>query len=319
MLQVSRRSLLQSSALGAIVSPLAANAFAAPASAAVTGAKFTGHTPGKIYVGLTGYGFDIESRTGKVGLRRTFHKWDGITRELKLIKADHAANRMPWTSFKPPGNPGTTWKQIGDGLHDAAIRSRARSYATLTKPVIVTFNHEPHTDNAPPAEFARAWCRIHDIMKAETGLKNVISAPILGEWTWNPTNRRHDPADWITASVLSRCHFLGIDVYQNRGGETYEQRVGRVLSWLDVRGHNQKMVGIGESACTDDYSSIKGGPWWRASWQYATARIDRFTAIAYFNSDRNNSGGVNWLLTQSATKMAAYSESVRSANAATLA
>ena len=317
MLQVSRRSLIQSTALGAVAAPIAAGALLAPASAAVTGAKFAGHVPGKIYVGVSGLGFEITSVTGPVGMRRTFHKWDGIANELKAAKADHAANRLPWTSFKPPGSPSTTWKQIGDGVHDSAIRSRARAYATLSKPVIVTFNHEPHTDSAPPAEFARAWCRIHDVMKAETGLQNVIHAPILGEWTWNPKNRRHDPADWMTSGVLSRCHFMGIDLYQTRSGETYEQRVARVLAWLDVRGLSTKMIGIGETGCSDDFA-LKGGAWWRASWQYAVARHDRLFAASYFNTRHNNNEGYNWLLTQSSSKLSAFTESVRSTTATKL-
>jgi hypothetical protein len=317
MLQVSRRSLLQTGAAGAVAAPLAASALAAPASAATT-AQFVGHVPNKVYVGVSGLGFEITAQTGAVGLRRTFYKWDGVAAEIKAIQADHAASRLPWTSFKPPGSASTTWKQIGDGVYDSAIRARARSYATLTKPVIVTFNHEPQTDSGAPSEYARAWIRIHDVMKAETGLKNVIHAPILGEWCWNPVNRRHNPADWMTAGVLSRAHFLGIDLYQTMRGETYEQRVARVFSWLDERGHSTKMVGIGETGCSDDFTTIKGAAWWTASWKYAEARKDRFFATSYFNNLHNNNQGYNWLLTQSSAKLTAFTASVKSTSATKL-
>ncbi|MGL5825251.1 MAG: hypothetical protein ACRCYU_10615 [Nocardioides sp.] len=311
MLTISRRNLIRSGSLATISTPLALNRLATPATAA-TG-QFPAHVPGKIYLGVSGVGFDITNRTGAVGLRRTFHRWDGMKREMRLIHADHRANRLPWTSFRPPAGPiGTAWKRIGDGAYDADIRRRAESYAELSRPVIVTFCHEPQRETAPPAEYARAWVRIHDVMKSATGLKNVIHAPILGEWTWNPRNRRHNPADWMTPAVLDRCDFMGIDLYQTALGETYEQRVARVLAWLDERGRTSKMIGIGETACSDDFETIKGAPWWRASWQYAVARADRVVAVSYFNNLLFNNQGYNWLLTQSPAKLEAFTESVRS-------
>ncbi|MFZ2501363.1 MAG: twin-arginine translocation signal domain-containing protein [Nocardioides sp.] len=318
MTVLTRRSLLKTSAAAAAAAPVVA--YTNPvgmAQAVTTVPQFVGHKPGKIYLGVSGIGFEITAKTGPVGLRRTFHKWGGGTGEDSAIRADHAANRLPWISFKPPGSPDVTWKQIGDGLYDADIRARARRYAAFTKPVVVTFNHEPHTDAAPPAEFVRAWCRIHDVMKAETALKNVISAPILGEWTWNPKNQRHKPEWWMSDSVLSRCHFMGIDLYQNKTTETYRTRLARVLDWLDVRGHNDKMVGIGETACSDDFL-LKAAPWWTDSWAYGAARTDRFFAVSYFNNLYNNNQGYNWLLTQSSSKLNAFTASVRSTTATML-
>ncbi len=317
MIELSRRSLLQTSAIGAVTVPLAASAFGSTAAAA-TGAQFVGHVPNKLYLGVSGLGFEITAKTGAVGMRRSFYKWNGIDGEIKAIQSDHAANRLPWVSFKPPGASTTSWKQIGDGVYDADIRARAQRYAALSRPVVVTFNHEPQTDTGSPAEYARAWIRIHDVMKSATGLKNVVHAPILGEWCWNPVNRKHNPADWMTAGVLSRCAFLGIDLYQTKKGETYEQRVARVLKWLDDRGHSSKMVGIGETGCSDDFTTMKGADWWRASWKYAVGRTDRMFAASYFNNLHNNNQGYNWLLTQSSTKLAAFTESVKSSTATKL-
>lgn len=316
----TRRSFLRTAATAAVVAP--ALAYANPVSTAVAAAdtttpRFLGHQPGRIYIGLAGNGFDITSRTGPVGLRRTFYRWSDATREARNIAADHAAGRMPWVSFKPPGDPAIYWKRIGDGLYDADIRARAQRYSRLTKPVVVTFNHEPHTDKTgDPAQFSRAWCRIHDVMKAETGLKNVVSAPIAGEWTFSPINRRMEPEWWMTEEVLSRCHFMGLDLYHNKTGETYSTRLGNVLSWLDTRGHNQLMVGIGETGATDDFTNISGAAWWSSSWGYMSARTDRLWAASYFNRDDLNMN--NWLLTQSSAKLNAFTATVRSTLATTL-
>ena len=342
----SRRSFLRTATTAAAIAPVLAAtrpAYAVPVNfgpattssattgsattgAATTGAlatasgstaQFVGHKPGRIYIGLCGNGFDISSKTGPVGLRRTFYRWSDASREDKAIAADHAAGRMPWISFKPPGDPAIYWKKIGDGLYDADIRARARRYAKLTHPVVVTFNHEPHTDKTgDPAQFSRAWCRIHDVMKSETGLKNVISAPIAGEWTFSPINRRMEPEWWMTEAVLSRCHFMGLDLYHNKTGQTYATRLSNVLDWLDNRGHNNLMVGMGETGATDDFTNISGAAWWSASWSYMASRTDRLWAASYFN--RNDLAMNNWLLTQSSAKLTAFTATVRSSLATAL-
>ncbi len=319
MQTITRRSLLRTAATAATAAGAAAVApalaYTNPAGAAVVApspiAKFPGHKPGLIYVGVNGTGFDITSKTGPVGMRRTFFRWSDASREASMIAADHAAGRMPWVSFKPPGDPATYWKKIGDGYFDADIRARARRYAALSKPVVVTFNHEPHTDKTgDPAQFSRAWCRIHDVMRAETGLKNVVSAPIAGEWTFSPINRRMEPEWWMTDDVLSRCHFMGLDLYQNKTGETYSTRLGNVINWLDNRGHNGLMIGMGETGATDDFANISGGAWWTSSWSYMAARTDRLWATSYFNKYDPNMN--NWLLTQSTAKLNAFTATVRS-------
>jgi hypothetical protein len=285
----------------------------APASAATV--QFPGHKPGRIYLGLSNGGQSLSttiSRTGPLGLRRTFYTWGNVDGEIRNIKADHAADRMPWISFKPPTSGGTGWRAIAAGNHDSALRARARAYAQLSRPVIVTFNHEPHTDFGAPSDFARAWCRVHDVMKSETGLRNVVSAPIAGEWTFSPVNRQTEPGDYITAGVLSRCHMLGIDLYQNASGEGYNIRLGRVLNWLNSRGHSSKPVGLGETACSMDFSNPNGVEWWKSSWAWAV-NSQRVAAISYYNSSRNNTLNKDWILWEASAKLEAYKTSLRSA------
>jgi len=281
--------------------------------------KFPGHKPGKIYLGVsTGGSLSTTlSRTGPVGLQRTYYKWDNATRETKNIRADHAAGRLPWISFKPPFTTAGGWAAVASGRYDADIRARARRYAGYAKPVIVTFNHEPHNDRTgTPADWARAWVHIHDVMKNETNLQNIISVPIIGEWVFNPVNKRQEPGDFLFPSVLDRCHFLGVDLYQNKSGDDYSVRLGRVLSWLNSQGHSDKMVGLGETGATDDYRSPTGAQWWQRSWNWAASNTNRVAAISYFNSLHNNNLGNNWLLWESASKLSAFKTSL-SSNTAT--
>lgn len=313
--RLSRRDIMK---IGALATVGAASGFVpgllGEYGASAGTAKFPGHKPGKIYLGASSLDFSKTlARTGPLGLRRSYYKWADGKRETNNIKADHAAGRLPWISFKPASTASGGWAAIASGRHDADIRARARRYAGYNKPVIVTFNHEPHNDRTgTPADWARAWTRIHDVMKNETGLQNVISVPIIGEWVFNPVNKRQEPEDFLLPSVLDRCHFLGIDLYQNSSGRGYNERVGRVLTWLNSKGHSDKMVGIGETGATDDYRSPTGAQWWQQSWGWAAANANRIAAISYFNSLHNNNSGNNWLLWQSPSKLAAFKSSLAS-------
>ena len=317
---LSRRDLLKYASVAGVGAAAATVPMPGTARAAGT-VLWSGHKPGQIYLGVSSDD-DIsqtEARTGRLGLQRTYYRWTDGSREHNTIVKDHAAGRMPWISFKPPSDDPGGWRAVSSGRFDADIRARARRYATYGKPVIVTFNHEPHNDNTgTPAEFASAWTRIHDVMKSETGLRNVVHVPIIGEWVYNPVNRGPDAEAYITSAVLSRCAFLGVDLYQNASGDGYALRLGRVLKWLDGRGHPTKMVGIGETGCTDDYGSPTGAQWWTSSWSWAVANRNRVAAISYFNSLHNNNSGNNWLLWESSAKLSAFRASLSSSTACRL-
>jgi len=291
------------------------------ASAATPGAtpQFAGHKPGHIFLGASGPDFATSlAETGSVGLHRTYYSWTGGTGETRNITKDHAANRLPWISFKPPFTTSGGWAAVASGKYDADIRARARRYATYAKPVIVTFNHEPHNDaTGTPAEFAKAWTRIHDIMKSETSLKNVIDVPIIGDWCYNPTNKNGHPEQYITSAVLDRCAFLGVDMYQNSTGDGYSVRMARILNWLDVRGYSNKMIGLGETGACNGFGTPNAVQWWTAGWTWAAAHTSRVAAISYFNSTRGNLKQ-NWVLTETAAKLAAFKTSLSSSTACRL-
>ncbi len=321
--RLDRRSLLRlgsAAALSAAAVVGAGSAFVAPAAAAVP--QWPGHKPGRIYLGAASYPNDISqvvNRTGPLGMRRTFYKWGDGAREDKAIRADHAARRMPWISFKPPSTSPGGWRAVSSGKHDAELRARARRYAGYSQPVVVTFNHEPHNDSTgTPAEFIAAWARVHDVMRSETGLKNVVSAPIIGEWVFNPVNRRHAPEQFINQGMLDRCHFLGVDLYQMKSGQAYDIRLGRVVDWLDAKGYSNKMVGVGETGATNAFGRPTGAEWWTSSWKWAAANTGRVGAISYFDTLHNNNAGLNWLLAESSAKLSAFRASATSSVACVL-
>lgn len=287
----------------------------------VAPSAFPGHRPGLTYLGISSPE-TIESREkvlGRLGVQRSFYQWTGGTGEDRTIRADHAAGRLPWISFKPPtGAP--SWAAVGGGSYDGDIRVRARRYAGYSKPVVVTFHHEPTNDSSDGAAWSRAFVRIHDVMKAETGLKNVAFAPIVGEWAFNPKSRSTTttPA-FLTPAVLDRMAFLGIDCYQNSSGEGYDVRLGRVLAWLNASGHSDAMIGIGETGATDTFRNVTAVQWWERQWAWVARNSARVPVVSYFDSPLNSKATVAWPLQESAGKLAAYKRSLASSTSCRLA
>ena len=317
---MNRRDLLKLAGLTAVGTG-ALMTTGAPAIAATTAPRWAGHQPGRIYLGLAVQGNPSRglADAGPVGMFREYFSWNSGG-EIADITSNQAAGRLPWVSFRPPTEQRGAWAAVASGRYDADLRARARGYAQLSKPVVVTFSHEPQCDAniGTPAEFAAAWCRVHDVMKSETGLKNVVSVPIIGEWVFNPINKGPDGAAYLTAAVLSRAHFIGVDLYQNNSGGTYADRLPRILSFLDASGHSNLMIGIGETGATNGFGVPSGAAWWNTSWTWAAGHTDRVGAISYFNSLAFNNSGENWLLTESKDKLAAFRASVSSSTACRL-
>ncbi|RJK97888.1 hypothetical protein [Vallicoccus soli] len=312
---LSRRGFLSLSALG-LAGAVAPGALA-PAAAATATPRWPGHKPGKVYLGMSCPG-EIAlatTATGAVGTQRSFFGWDQVADEVRQIRTDHAAARLPWVSFKPPGGA-AGWKALAAGTYDAQLRQRALAYAGTRKPVVVTFHHEPTNDSDDGAAFAAAWVRIHDVMKATTGLRNVAFAPIIGDWEFNPRNRSGHPEDYLTPAVLRRMAFLGVDCYQNASGDAFDVRLGRIVTWLGAHGAGGKMIGIGETGCTGSFSSRSAVDWWNASWTWASANPDKIGIVSYFNSGRNSKETVYWPLDESAAKLRAYRAALGSARTA---
>ncbi|MGH9246803.1 MAG: hypothetical protein ACRD29_21330 [Acidimicrobiales bacterium] len=253
---------------------------------------------------------------GEVGVHRTFYQWDDLDRELAVIGQALAAGRLPWTSFKPPLDTNAPWADVASGRFDADIVARAEGYDRVGGPLLVTFHHEPEGDDAGSvAEWAAAWTRVHDVTRAARPLERVAMAPILGEWVFNPTNARGDPAPFLTDEVLDRADVLGFDLYQNASGKSFGTRMESVLHWLDSRGASHP-VGIGETGCSESFGPPGAAAWWRDAWAWMAANTDRVGVVSYFNSQRNSRA--DWRLDENDAKRRAFRESLASDRACRL-
>jgi hypothetical protein len=245
------------------------------------------------------------------GVHRQFKSWGNWKGVGKAIQEDHQAGRLPWVSIKGPGSSPSGWQAVANGQYDSDIKALASVLkANDSDPVLLTFHHEPSNDGADSQGklWAAAYCRFHDVLKAAGALQNIADPPILGDWLFNPRNPQ-DAADWLTAGVMQRMPFLGVDMYENTSGDTFGDRIPGIISWMAQHGYPNKMVGIGETGATDAYKGQTGltaVQWMNQSLSWAAANTDKVGVVSYFNSTNNSRSGVYWPLDESSAKMSTY-------------
>lgn len=229
-----------------------------------------GHQVGLTYVGMSLNNFYMPH-----GARRSFRapaQWDNDSLEHDRVNDDHAAGRLPWVSFKPPGS----WADISAGVHDASIRTKAQRYAAYTRPVLATFHHEPF-DDGPAADWVAAFLHILNVMTDEVGS--------LGQTTYCPIYHGHNIADvggdWLTDEIIARCPIIGIDHYQRA------PEIEVAFDYLAGRG--VRSVGVGETgrgavggARADTVAEFE------VKLDMFRARAELVSVACFFNSNEQN-------------------------------
>ncbi len=293
--------------------PRTADAAQATASRTADAAtpRWPGHQPGKVILGMS-CGTQCPEKERQLGqhygVHRQFSRFGDWTSVGNKIRADHNASRLPWISVSGPQNESPAgWRALASGAYDSQIRALARVLkANPARPVVLTFHHEPSGDGteAEGADWAAANNRFHDVLKADGALANVAFAPILGDWLFNPINRRQDPVNWARVGVLQRASFLGIDLYENDSGQTFAERLPHPLRYLEQRGFGNLMLGIGETAATDAlYPANSAVEFINKNFTWAENNTARIGVISYFNSTAFSRPGAYWPLDESTQKL----------------
>jgi hypothetical protein len=278
-------------------------------------AKWPGQIPGKFYLGMSCGDLCSQKENAlnaNYGVHRQFKSWGNWNGVAKAIQEDQKAGRLPWVSIKAPGMGPSGWQAVANGQYDSDIKALATVLkANDSKPVLITFHHEPSNDGSESQGklWAAAYCRFHDVLAAAGALQNIADPPILGDWLFNPMNRTQDPVNWLTPGVMQRMPFLGVDLYENTHGDTFGDRIPLIIDWMAQHGYPNKMVGIGETGATDRYKSQTGmtaAQWITQSFTWAAANTDKVGVVSYFNSTSNSRSTVYWPLDENAAKLAAY-------------
>lgn len=257
---------------------------------------------GKAYwgAGIDGNGDPIvrhERPSGKsLSIRRTFWQWsdhDAVPNDsiFTTVKADHAANRLPFVSTKTP-----PWQEVANGQHDARIDQLLRQLDSYGKPVWLSFHHEPEGGsgvNSPDDPGgAAAWrgmqSKVRERMNA-LGTKNIAFMPVLMAYTWLPGSGR-SPDEWWVPGIWDAYI---VDHYRENETGDIQDAGGwkQFVAWAEAR---NIPFGTGEwgNRGNDAQAALEMLNYWEWGFQNKKDMI----AHTYFDSGLNSPNG-SWALT----------------------
>lgn len=242
------------------------------------------------YMGASHGGNDdpraLERRAGtRLGVRRTFYRGDQVDYAVTTARADLAAGRLPWISFKLP----LSWQDMASGRGDAWARALAGRLADLPGPVWVAFHHEPEGDGNMMA-WRRMQERLAPIMRSTA--RNVAFTVILTGW-----NQLFGSPAYRLSRIWPRgtkIDVAGFDIYNEFGvskhGSTIDEwpRMRQdyfkpLSSW--ARRHGVAW-GLAETGITNH--GFRSSPRWIQR-SFRSLRSHGGVAFAYFDSPLNTS------------------------------
>jgi len=260
------------------------------------------------YMGASHGGNDdpsaLERRAGSpLGVRRTYYRGDQVEYAVTTARADLAAGRLPWISFKLP----LSWEDMAAGLGDTWTTDLAQQLSELDGPVWLAFHHEPEGDGDMDA-WRRMQERLAPIVRATAS--NVAFTVILTGW-----NQMFGSPDYRLSRIWPRdtkIDVAGFDIYNEFGvrkhGSTIDEwpRMRRsyfqpLSSW--ARRHDVAW-GLAETGITDQ--GFRSSPRWIQR-SFRSMRSHGGVAFAYFDSPLNTTA--SYALTSSA-KIGSFTRTV---------
>jgi hypothetical protein len=153
----------------------------------------------------------VENPAGRpVGVHRTYWVPGQEVAALAQSRADVAAGRVPWVSYKLP----VTWAQAKTGAADTWARSITAGLATLPGPVMLTWHHEPEGDQSPLSDFVAMHDRLYQFSRP---FPNIRCGPILTGYNQIfGTDPAQKPAAMWPGEFTSG-DFFGMDAYMYWG------------------------------------------------------------------------------------------------------
>ncbi len=237
-----------------------------------------------------------------LGVRRTYYRADQVAGAVKTVKADVAAGRLPWISFKVP----YSWEDMVAGKGDAWARDVHTQLDAVNGPVWVAFHHEPETDGNIQT-WRKMQERLAPIVRGDS--TNIGYSVVLTGW-----HQFYGPSEYSLANIWPRnvkIDVAGFDVYNTlgvvkngklntKGNNMDTNYYAKIQAWAKT----QKVAwGLAETGYTD-YAAQRDPHWITTAHQQMVARGG--VAFAYFNTTLNSIAP--WRL--DATKLAQYKKAV---------
>jgi len=241
-----------------------------------------------------------ERRIGhSLGLHRTFWGPNDRAAAVAMVKADAAAGRLSWISFKVP-----SVSSMAAGNATAWIDPILRDLEAIGAPVWVSFFHEPE-DNIAGGEFTAAQWRQIQLQVRERmdalDTKNIALGGCLMWWTFDSRSGRN-PEDYYPGPDV--FDFMGSDHYiENAAATTISNAAyGRFVSWCKSKGLAPAFGELGNRG--DDAAAAA-----ELKAFYERCITDHVVGIAYFDSSYNSKFPEGWILT--GAELTAFEELVR--------
>jgi len=236
-----------------------------------------------------------------LGVRRTYWGPTQVASAVAVAKADVAAHRIPWVSFKLP----YSWSDMAAGKGDVWAKDLATRLAAVGGPVWVAFHHEPEGDGD-----MAAWKRMQEHLAplVRSTAPNVAYTAILMGWhqisgepqyslatVWPDTKidiAGFDPYNWYGTMKSS-------GVVDTKQVDMKKDYFDPISAWAASKG---LAWAVAETGYTDAAHAVD--PTWLPR-TFAGLKADHGIAMSYFNTPLNSASTWTWVL-GSAGKKAAF-------------
>lgn len=236
-----------------------------------------------------------------LGVRRTYYQGNQVDNAIKTVKADLAAGRLPWISFKAP----YSWAEMANGAGDAWAKDLATKLSKVDGPVWVAVHHEPQGDGKM-ANWTTMQERLAPIIRK--GAPNAAYSIILTGW-----NALYGPAEDRLENLWpdTKVDVAGFDSYNQYGivknGKTVTKHTDLANDYFKLFDAWAKKKDLRWAIAETGYShaAAKDNPKWMAQ-TYDALEAQGGIAMTYFNSTRNSV--TDWSLSNDAKKKAFVTE-----------
>lgn len=238
----------------------------------------------------------LEGQLGEhLGVRRTYYTSTGVASAVKTARADLAAGRLPWISFKLP----YSWADMVAGKGDAWARDLAQRMAALDGPVWLAFHHEPEGDGD-----IQLWRRMQERLAPliRSVAPNAAFTVVVTGW-----NQFYGDAKYSLAEIWPRgvkVDVAGFDIYQQYGvvknGKTttkwtdFGEYYRKIATWARS---NDVAWGLGETGVTDVAAAARP-----AAIHDAVTLMENYGGVAYSYFDTTLNSIAPWSLSSTAKR-----------------
>lgn len=230
----------------------------------------------------------FEAKVGRLGIRRSYWQSSGVASAMSTARADLAAGRIPWLSFKLP----QSWTDMAAGKGDAWVTDLGTKLAALPGPVWVALHHEPEGDGVA-ADYRAMQARCLPMLGKHANVATTLILTGWGEVLGSQKIADYWPGDGVDILGMDPYNWWGTSASEGSKVRTTwdELRVyyDAMSAWSATHGCRWAVAECGYS----DTAAARDAAWLTRA--YDDMRAMGGVALAYFNvSAATNGEPSNW-------------------------